>query len=390
MPVARALRARLGEGFRYGVMAPLRAERKALGWAEVDGAEDWLIRRYEGGHQAEAFERWYRDADVVVTGILDLERLEARARSGKLLMYMSERWWKPATMGANRLFDTVLQALPLRDDAGKLRLLWPGFARRALRLRRLSRRSNVHYLAMGYSAADDMDFLGAFPGRKWVWGYFAELDAAQPTSRKKGIVKLLWAGRMLHWKRLDVLLEAASELARDGLVFELDLVGDGPLKGELQARTLELGLTDKVRFHGLERSEQILRRMKDADIYVFPSSAAEGWGVVVNEALGAGAVVVASCTAGGAPYLVSHGKTGFLFQDGCSAELASILQRLIADPSHRQRVGRAGWRAVRKQWSPDCAAKRLEGLARALVRGTAWSVASGPGAPCESRSPGLK
>ena len=112
-------------------------------------------------------------------------------------------------------------------------------------------------------------------------------------------MRALCVASLQEYKGHAVLLEAlaAPELER----VELDLVGDGPLRAELEARAGALGLAGQVRFHGSMREDSVRELFDRADLFVLPSVVArdgqmEGVPVVLMEALAAGVPVVATRT----------------------------------------------------------------------------------------------
>lgn len=114
---------------------------------------------------------------------------------------------------------------------------------------------------------------------------------AAAAHRRHDTVRLLAVGRLSEEKRVDVLLRAAAALPRDA--YRLEVVGDGPLRPELELLAEELGIAAQVTFAGLLAKDEVAARMRDADVFVL-SSRFESNGVVVLEALSSGLPVVAS------------------------------------------------------------------------------------------------
>lgn len=178
-----------------------------------------------------------------------------------------------------------------------------------------------------------------------------ELEAYRHRPRKlesTGAVRLLTVGGLQAYKGHDVLLESLAggggELSR----VEVDLVGDGPLREQLEQRGAALGLTDRIRFHGPLPEPTVASLMGRADLFVLPSVIApdgtmEGLPVVLMEALASGVPVVASRVSA-VPELIRDGESGLLVEPGDCSGLRSAIRRILADPqSARQRaaVGRA-------------------------------------------------
>lgn len=161
---------------------------------------------------------------------------------------------------------------------------------------------------------------------------------------------LLFVGRVVRQKGLDVLLDALAALPlslRDRL--SLTIVGDGPARSELQERAARLGLTERVLFRGWLGRDALPDAYRTADLFVFPSRD-EGMPNVVLEAMAAGLPVVATRIAGNQD-LVVDGETGLMLEVDDTAALTTALARLIGDVDLRHRLGAEGRRRVVERFS---------------------------------------
>ncbi|MBD3315643.1 MAG: glycosyltransferase [Chitinivibrionales bacterium] len=145
-------------------------------------------------------------------------------------------------------------------------------------------------------------------------------------------------------KGLPVLIDAAALVARRRPHVRFVVVGDGPLRGELQNRCRELGLDEHVLFTGF-RSD-IGGLLSAMDIFAFPSLS-EGLGTSTMDAMLAGLPVVATRT-GGIPEIVKHNESGYLFTRNDHRELARLLGELIDDRGKRRRFGNRGAELVQR------------------------------------------
>jgi glycosyltransferase involved in cell wall biosynthesis len=286
-------------------------------------------------------------ADVAVVGDCPPNLPLIRADSGKLTLILRERLWKKPFY--------------------RWRMLNPRFARGLRKYKALANRPNVHYLAIGAHAARDVARVGAFGNRVWAWAYFAAVNPERPSTQRSSGMRMLWVGRMLAWKRLDLLLKSTYKIKDDPGFVRLDLVGAGPEREKLVKMANRLGLTEKVHFHNPVPPDQIRMMMRKADVYVLPSNRVEGWGVVANEAMSEGCILVANEEAGASLELIQHGKTGFLFKDDSPDDLAPILSTLIADPELSERIRQAAWVELNRLWHPRIAAERLFALSAGLL-----------------------
>ncbi len=169
-------------------------------------------------------------------------------------------------------------------------------------------------------------------------------------------------------KGLPVLVEALAEARRRGAELELDIVGDGPMRRELEARVRELGMSEAVKFHGALSGEDVRRVIVASSGFVLPSFA-EGLPVVLMEAMGLGRPVITTRIMG-IPELVVDGESGWLITPSDGAGLVEAMLALDgADDARLAEMGRAGNAAVRAMHSIEREAAALhEGIDACVVR----------------------
>jgi glycosyltransferase involved in cell wall biosynthesis len=114
-----------------------------------------------------------------------------------------------------------------------------------------------------------------------------------------------------------------------------------------------------ITFHPPVPITDVRGLMREADVYVLPSSGMEGWGVVVNEAMLEGCAVIASRESGSGATLIRDGDNGLLIPSGDIQALTRALERLEADEPLRLRLASAGQAAMLAEWTPSIAAERL-------------------------------
>jgi glycosyltransferase involved in cell wall biosynthesis len=164
----------------------------------------------------------------------------------------------------------------------------------------------------------------------------------------------------------DLLVEALGLLPA-GADYEVTIAGDGDLRPMLEARLGELSLTARVRFVGRMSNSEVASLLSGLDIFVMPSRREE-WGVAAAEASASGLPVVAT-TVGGIPEIVVAGETGLLVPPEDAAALAKALERLIADPGLRSRLGTAGRRRIDQLYRWERCVDRMELVYRRAVAG---------------------
>jgi len=148
--------------------------------------------------------------------------------------------------------------------------------------------------------------------------------------------------RLSFEKGLEDLLDAVAAIRSP---VRLLVVGDGPIRGDLEARARSLGIADRILFAGhQDPPNDWLAAM---DVFVLASTY-EGFGMAALEAMAAGRPVIVA-RAGGLPELVEDGRTGILVPPRDPRALAEALERLLSDEGLRHRLGAAAREAARER-----------------------------------------
>jgi glycosyltransferase involved in cell wall biosynthesis len=148
------------------------------------------------------------------------------------------------------------------------------------------------------------------------------------------------------------------------LPWSLEIVGDGPARGEVEQAFMPLG--SRVIYRGALDQKAIVEALAGADLYVWPAIN-EAFGMALLEAQAAGLPVIAGAS-GGISDIVVPGLTGVLAPAGDAEAFAGAVRRLIADPAARTAMGLAAWQKVRREHDLPVAAARLAGLIDTLGR----------------------
>lgn len=344
MPLGLNLFRIIGDKFRMVFMNPINNERKSLGWRDPDIDLKWIIPVWKSENNKKILNDILEKYDVVIYGAVPAYLLFDRLRAGKLTFrYMERPFKRGIIMGFPWWFKRFCNEF------------WPFDY------------PNHHLLATGAYCAKDLSRIRMFNQRQWKWGYFTPVSDTFPPVRLNHPVKILWAGRMLDWKRIDLLLNATYKLHHSGKKFKLTLVGDGPEKNHLLQYSERYKMQEYVTFIPPVTIDNVLKLMCSSHIYVMPSSYYEGWGAVINEAMASGCCVVSSYGPGAAPWLIEHGKSGYLFPDGDIQELCLILSTIIDNHNICREIGLNAWSNIKNIWSPEVAAERLVNLVSGLL-----------------------
>lgn len=156
--------------------------------------------------------------------------------------------------------------------------------------------------------------------------------------------KILFTGRLVYYKGVDVLLEAFAQVRQES---ELFLAGEGVLESALRARAAELHIAERVHFLGKRMTPELRAAFADCDVFVLPSVAnSEAFGIVQLEAMVYGKPVINTALPTGVPLVSRAGETGLTVPPGDAAALANALDTLLADDALRARYGAAARQRV--------------------------------------------
>ncbi|MGY4602910.1 colanic acid/amylovoran biosynthesis glycosyltransferase [Bradyrhizobium sp. USDA 4474] len=153
---------------------------------------------------------------------------------------------------------------------------------------------------------------------------------------KLSSTQLVSVGRLCEQKGQLILLDALAALSREGLRFEMTIVGDGPLRPALERRIQELGLEGQVAITGWLSNTQVRERILGARALVLPSFA-EGLPVVLMEAAALSRPVIATYVAG-IPELVLDRVSGWLVPAGHVGRLRDAIRECLIAPDSRIRA----------------------------------------------------
>jgi glycosyltransferase involved in cell wall biosynthesis len=173
--------------------------------------------------------------------------------------------------------------------------------------------------------------------------------------------RLVNIGRIVEQKGQAVLVEAAARLRDRGVDFELSIVGDGPMRGEIERLIERHHLQDRVRITGYLSNQGVLQQILASRALILPSFA-EGLPGVFFESLALGRPVVTTYLAGH-PELIEEGKSGWLVPAGAVEPLVDAMAKILqAQPADLEVMGRAGANRVAEQHDFYKEARKLIGL----------------------------
>ena len=255
----------------------------------------------------------------------------------------------------NSFSSLTAQRLMRRDLRGKRWLFWgeilrkqpPGWRDLTQRklLSPLSKASGI----VGMGAQAEADYRRRFPAlRHFCIPYHCDLTPFLNSGRAKrsGPISFLFCGQMIRRKGVDLLLKAFDHLVSGGSNVELLLVGR---EADLPVFIATISDAARARMHyfGFQPPERLDEYFSQADVFVLPSRH-DGWGVVVNQAIGAGLPIITSDAVGAGFDLVEPGINGLHCRAGDIDSLLLAMQAVANDPDLVERWGEA---SRRKSWT---------------------------------------
>jgi len=187
------------------------------------------------------------------------------------------------------------------------------------------------------------------------------------SQEREGVV--LFVGRLVQKKGCAYLLDAMAQVCVTNPSTRLIVIGDGPLRSELQAQAARLNVP--VDFLGAQPPAEVRRWMSRASVFCVPSLEAEngdseGFGMVFAEAQAMGTPVV-SFRHGGLPEAVHDGVTGLLVPERDTTALAGAIQRLLGDPKLWRKFSEVGAARIRESFSLDRQTQLLEDIYQSVL-----------------------
>ena len=310
---------------------------------QVPSDAEYVVR-YDSDDKCRA-EELILSADVVIFGACPNELIEMRMRENKLSFLYTERFFKKGTW--RRFIPRTRKKVTNRIIRYKDK--------------------NIFILCASGFVSHDVSLLG-FPTEKcFKWGYFPKVESN--TSCEKTENSILWAGRMLSWKRPEIALKVAKKLKVKGYRFKMTIAGDGPQKACVDRLIKKYALEDLVQTVGSKMHDELLSLMASTQIFLFTSDRYEGWGAVLNEAMGNGCAAVAGDAIGSAPFLITKGQNGSVFRSENATDAYKKVKYLLDHSDACRDMGRRAKKSIDELWNYRVAAERLVRLSKELLQG---------------------
>lgn len=177
---------------------------------------------------------------------------------------------------------------------------------------------------------------------------------------------VFFLGRLVHEKGVHVLLDAVPRVLQRHRGTRFVIAGEGPLRGELEARAHGLGIASHVTFFGYADDDDRDRFLRSSQAAVFPSLY-EPFGIVALEAMAAGTPVVVGRT-GGFAEIVADGRNGLHAEPGDAVSLADRVVSLLEDTDQAEKLRQEALRDVRERYTWTSIAEQTAGVYEDVLR----------------------
>lgn len=347
----------------------------AIEFSRVDRTYAWAT---ECGHRSYPIVTLYEEQAIAEIPVRELQRrvtesLEAVAPAVVAIPGWSE---PPALAALDWCGHTETPAILMSDSTAhdEPRRWWREAAKR--RVVRLASAALV-------GGAPHRDYIAALgvPAERAFLGYDvvdnAHFSTGADTARVRAAAErarlglpaafFLTSNRFIEKKNLPRLLDAYARYRHQAgeSAWKLVLLGDGPLKPQLQALIQQHDLSSWVLMPGFKQYDELPAYYGLSGAYI-QASTTEQWGLVVNESMAAGLPVLVSNRCGCAPDLVEEGRNGYTFDPYDVDTLAELMRKIAADDCDREAMGQAS-RDIIARWTPQTFAENLCKAAEAAL-----------------------
>src|SRR3569833_1156470 len=239
-------------------------------------------------------------------------------------------------------------------------------------LLKLAARRDTHFIAVSGAIRRQAIDYGIPPQSVTTCYIGVDVSAIRPgpvpVSQRRP--RVLFVGRLVEKKGCEYLLRAAQTVKSHIPDIELVILGDGPLRSDLEKLAHALGVG--ARFTGARSAEEVKAELDQAHLLCLPSlragnGDADGFGLVILEAQAAGVPVISSAL-GGAEEGILHEVSGYRVEEGRADILANRMIEILSNPEIAAEMGRAGRRFVSSRFDIAHCTSTLERLYDHIAR----------------------
>ena len=333
---------------------------------------EYIFHAMQNGETQKKAWEIVNDADIAICSGNSWNYIRHRLSQSKITFYISERWLKkPKYLISPLGWYSLLKSV--------VRYQSPCF----------------YHLALGAYCANDAAFLHIFRNKMFKFAYLVPIEQYDVKKSlingRKEVVEILWCSRFIDWKHPELVTNLAKRLVNSGyLNFHITMIGSRTPIQDMEKNFIEKNeLGQYVTIVSGMPNYKVRSMMKESNIFLLTSDHEEGWGVVLNEAMGAGCAVVASSQSGATPFLIKQGVNGMIFKSGSLDSLDSKVKNLLDDCVLREKIAESAYYSISETWGADVVAGRFIELCKGLIEGNKGLYNEGPcslALPCDENN----
>jgi rhamnosyl/mannosyltransferase len=199
----------------------------------------------------------------------------------------------------------------------------------------------------------------------WVHRQSSRQSRVTEIRRKYGTPLLLFVGRLVYYKGLEVLLETLALVPKARLI----VIGAGPLDGSLRKDIVRRGLEGRVSILPPVAEQDLHAYYEACDVFVLPSTEkSETYGLVQIEAMASGKPVISTRLATGVTFVNLDGVTGFTVPPRDPRALADAVEKLVRDPGLCRSLGSNGRERALREFTSGLMVDRMSALYELLLK----------------------
>ncbi len=306
--------------------------------------KDFVLNYFEKEQRQKCIEK-VLEADIAIFGGSSSELLKLRKKTNKISFIYTERFFKK----------------------GNWRRFIPSTAK-TLREQFLENNKNLYVLCAGSFVSRDLKLIGFDTRRCFRFGYFPFVESKELQNlldkKNNEVPKFLYVGRLLDWKRVKDIIKCCKKLKSKNILFELNIVGDGPERKKLEKMCAVYGL-DTVCFLGAKQSNEVFELMEQSNALFISSNRFEGWGAVVNEAMHNACPIIASNACGSTAYLIKDSVNGYVYKSANVKDLCSKIILFLQNQHPDIYIN--AYNTVKNEWNAVVAAERFLTISEELI-----------------------
>lgn len=182
-----------------------------------------------------------------------------------------------------------------------------------------------------------------------------QLLASEPPILPPNSRRIIHIGRLVKWKRVDLLIDSFAKVLREFPDAELVVVGDGPERNTLQQQAQTLGIEQKILFTGgVHDPKTIGAYMSASSLYVLAGMG----GLSINDAMTYGLPVICSVCDGTEQDLISDKVNGLFFRENSADDLSGKIATLLRNPELKAKMGEASFRVIEEKINLESVSER--------------------------------